>query len=36
MKFQKLYSIGKGEWTKWGETVADAIDDIQRVVKHAR
>ena len=28
MKFQKVYSIKKGEWTRWSDTIADAIKDF--------
>jgi len=28
MKIKKTYSIKNGEWTKWSETLADAIDDF--------
>ena len=28
MKFQKVYSIKEGEWTRWSDTIADAIRDF--------
>jgi hypothetical protein len=31
MKFEKLYTIKKGEWMAWRETLADAIDDFYEV-----
>lgn len=31
MEFEKTYSIKKGKWTKWADTVADAIDDFYSV-----
>ena len=31
MKFEKVYSIKKGEWTRWSETLAEAIKDFQSV-----
>ena len=27
MKFEKTYLIKKGEWTKWSDTIANAIED---------
>jgi len=31
MKFEKLYSIKNGEWTRWSNTIADAIRDFYTV-----
>ena len=31
MKIEKIYSIKKGEWTKWADTVADAVRDFYNV-----
>jgi hypothetical protein len=31
MKFEKIYSIKKGEWTKWSDTLAEAIRDFLSV-----
>jgi len=28
MRFQKIYSIKKGKWTKWDEAVEESIDDF--------
>jgi len=31
MKIEKIYSIKEGKWTKWNDTLADAIDDFHIV-----
>ena len=31
MKIEKTYTIEEGKWTKWNDTLADAIDDFHIV-----
>ena len=31
MKFEKTYSIKKGEWTKWSGSLVEAIEDFHNV-----
>jgi len=33
MIFKKIYSIKDGEWTKWIETITEAVDDFYIVYK---
>ena len=34
MKFEKIYLIKKGEWTKWSDTIANAIENFYSVYSY--